>query len=95
MLITDEKLKMLESISKINLTDTEKENALGFFNFFIGKFDVLENIEIENIDPLVTVFPVCNIMREDISYKIISRETLFENAVEQNDGYFVVPKILE
>ena len=88
-------LKKLESLSKINLTDTEKNTALEFFEFYIPKFDMLENINTENIEPLVTVSSLENVMREDISHKMISVDELLENAPDQRDGYFVVPRILE
>ena len=88
-------LKILESLSKINLTDDEKNKADDFFKFWIEKFDMLENVDTENIEPLVTVSSLVNVMREDTAYKMLSREELLENAPEQHDGYFIVPRILE
>ena len=92
----DEKiLKTLQSLSKINLTDEEKNTAYEFFEAFIPKFDMLENVDTENTEPLVTVSSLVNVMREDISDKMISVEKLLENSPEQHNGYFVVPRILE
>ena len=88
-------LKTLESLAKINLTDGEEKTAGEFFEFFISKFALLENIDTKNIEPLVTVSSLENIMREDIAYKMVSRDILLENSPENNDGYFVVPRILE
>ena len=88
-------LKTLESLSKINLLDEEKNKAYEFFELWIEKFDMLENVDTENVEPLVTVSSLVNVMREDKAYKMLSREELLENAPEQNDGYFVVPRILE
>ena len=88
-------LKQLESISKINLTDSETNTALDFFNLWIEKFDTLEKIDTENIEPLVSVSSLVNVMREDVAYKMVSVEELLENAPEQNNGHFVVPRILE
>ena len=88
-------LKTLESLSKINLSDDEKNKALEFFDFWIEKFDTLENVDTENVEPLVTVSSLVNVMREDISHKMVSVEKLLENSPEQNNGYFVVPRILE
>ena len=95
MLKIEETLKTLESLAKINLSDEEKSIAVEYFNFFTEKFDMLENIDTENTEPLITVSSLENVMREDISYEIISKEILLENAPEQNDGYFVVPRILD
>lgn len=91
----EEALKILESLAKIKLTDTEKNTAVEFFDFFIEKFDMLDDIDTENIEPLVTVSTLGNVMREDISFRMTSRETILENAPEQHDGYFVVPRIIE
>ena len=91
----DKTLKTLEFLSKINLTNEEKIAALEFFDFFTNKFDMLENIDTEDIEPLVTVSSLVNVMREDISHKMVSVEKLLENTPEQHNNYFVVPRILE
>lgn len=88
-------LEKLESLVKIKLTEEEKNEAVEFFGFFTAKFDILENINAENTEPLVTALSLENVMREDIPVKTMSRETLLENAPEQQDGHFVVPRILE
>ena len=88
-------LKKLESLSKINLTDDEKITAFEYFGHWIEKFDLLKNVDTENVEPLVTVSSLVNVMREDETRKTIDRETLLRTAPEQNNGYFVVPRILE
>ena len=95
MIDFEKKIKTLESLTKINLADGEKTAAVEFFDFFIQKFDMLENVDTENIEPLVTVSPLLNVMRDDVSEKTISVDELLENAPEQYNGYFVVPRILE
>ena len=94
-MINAEILQKLESISKINLTSEEKEKALEFFNDSIAKFDILANVDTDGIEPLVTSFTVCSLMRDDTAYKMVSSDALFENAPEARDGYFVVPRVLE
>ena len=88
-------LNTLESLSKIKLTDEEKNKAVEFFEFWVEKFDMLEGIDTENIAPLVSVFSKDNVMREDISKKMVNVDELFETAPEQHNNYFVVPRILE
>ena len=92
----DEKtIKTLEYLSKINLTDEEKTKAFEFFDFWTRKFDMLENVDTTNTEPLVTVSSLVNVMRDDISNKMVSVGKLLENAPEQHDNYFVVPRIIE
>ena len=88
-------LEKLESLAKINLTDEEKNKAAEFFDLWIEKFDRLEEIGTENIEPLVAVSSLVNVTREDIAEKMVSVSELLENAPEQYNNYFVVPRIIE
>ena len=89
-------LEKLESLAKIKLlSNEEKTEAARYFDFWTEKFDMLAEINTNNTEPLISVFSLENIMREDTAYKIFDREVLLENAPEQHDGYFVVPRILE
>jgi aspartyl-tRNA(Asn)/glutamyl-tRNA(Gln) amidotransferase subunit C len=88
-------IEKLETLTKIKLTDAEKTAAIEFFEVYTAKFDKLENIDTTNTEPLITVSTLENVMREDIVYKILDRETLLENVPEQHDGYIIVPRILE
>ena len=88
-------LDKLESLAKIKLTEEERTKAVEYFEAYIAKFDKLAEINTENIEPLISVSSLENIMREDVAHKLFSRAELLENAVEHQDGYFVVPRILE
>ena len=88
-------LEKLESLIKIKLMDEEKASAVEFFDCWIEKFDKLENVDTQNIEPLISVSTLENVMREDIACKMLDREILLENAPEQHDGYIVVPRIIE
>jgi aspartyl-tRNA(Asn)/glutamyl-tRNA(Gln) amidotransferase subunit C len=88
-------LEKLESLGKIKLTDDERAEAVEYFNGWIEKFDKLASIDTENVEPLISVSSLENVMREDIAYKLFDRDKLLENTPEQQDGYIVVPRILE
>jgi len=95
MIDFENNIKKLESLTKLKLTDEEKTAALEYFDFWIPKFNMLENVDTENVEPLITVSSLVNVMREDVSYKMVSVDELLENAPDQHNGYFVVPRILE
>ena len=88
-------LEKLEVLGKIKLTDGERAEAVKYFNGWIEKFDKLANIDTDNVEPLISVSSLENVMREDIAYKLFDRDKLLENTPEQQDGYIVVPRILE
>ncbi|MCL2099866.1 MAG: Asp-tRNA(Asn)/Glu-tRNA(Gln) amidotransferase subunit GatC [Oscillospiraceae bacterium] len=89
-------LNKLESLVKIKLTDAEKPCAAEFFEEAVQLFSVLDDINTKDTEPLITVSSLENIMREDIVRQDINRDDLFKDIHEYNDdGYIIVPRILE
>jgi len=89
-----ENIKNYESMTKLDLPDTERQQISAAIDMLIDGFATLASINTEGVEPLVTVLDVQNVLREDVSMKMISREELLANAPMQSDGYFQVPKTL-
>ena len=88
-------IKNYESMAKFCLQESERAFLSDCANILIKSFDEMEEIDTDNIEPLITVLNIKNVLREDISAKYMSREELLSNAPEQYDGYFQVPKTLD
>lgn len=88
-------IKEYESMAKLDLPENEREWVSGCAEMLVESFGELSKIEASDVQPLVTVLDVQNVLREDVSAKMIPREELLSNAPEQYDGYFQVPKTLE
>jgi len=88
-------LEKLEQAVKIKLTDEEKRAAAEYFEHWLKKFEKLEAFDPGDAEPLINAVSLENVTREDVAYKIFDRDAILENAPEQHDGYFVVPRILE
>ena len=95
MSITSETMQKLELVTKINLSDAEREKTQEYFELHTKQFDMLDGIDTEGVEPLITTSTLVNVMREDIAVKTSSAEILTENAPERHNGYFVVPRILD
>ena len=85
--------KPYEQMAKIVLSDEERNEIAAWAAMLADDFAALDQINTD-AEPLVTVLPLTNVWREDISEKIFTRETLLANAPEQYDGYFAAPKTL-
>lgn len=84
-----------ETMAKLNLSDTERKQISDNADMLINSFDALSGINTDNIEPLYTVLDVCNVMREDVCVKMISRDELLANAPMHYDGFFQVPKTIQ
>jgi len=87
-------IKPYEDMMKLDLPDAERAWVSARAGALVDSFAALDNMDTDGIEPLVTVLDIQNVLREDISVKMLPREELLASAPEQYDGYFQVPKTL-
>ena len=87
-------IKDYEVMAKLDLCENERNEISDLADKLIKSFDAFSKINTEGIEPMFTVLDINNVLREDISVKMISRDELLINAPMQQDGYFQVPKTL-
>ena len=88
-------IKTYEKTAMFDLTDDERQSLNALASEIAEGFREIEKIDTANVEPLVSVLDLSGVMREDISEKLIPRETIMANAPEHKDGYFQVPGTLE
>ncbi len=90
-----EMLEGLEKLNQLRLTEDEKKVVLSFFEKKAEEMKLLDKMDTENTERMVYVMPLTNVMREDKVIKNFTREQLQQDAPEANDGYWVVPRLVE
>jgi len=88
-------IRDFEAMAMLDLSDDERNALNARFIGLTESFAVLEQIDTEGVEPLVTVLNLRNILREDAADKLLTRDEILSNAPEQYDGYFQVPGTLE
>ena len=88
-------LQSYERMVKIELTPEERQKAEEVFSDLSAGLDALAAADDGGAEPLVSVLDRKNVLREDVSKQLITREELLANAPEQYDGYFQVPRTIE
>ena len=88
-------LVRLESLNQLSLTESEREEMLSYFEKQDGERAILETVDTEKVERMVHVYPLENVLREDVAKKLFSRDDLQKNAPEANDGYWQVPRLVE
>ncbi|MGI5880752.1 MAG: Asp-tRNA(Asn)/Glu-tRNA(Gln) amidotransferase subunit GatC [Syntrophomonadaceae bacterium] len=94
MALTIKEVEHLAILSRIALTDEEKELFAGQMSDILKYADKLNQLNTDNIEPMVYILPALNVFREDEVIPAPPREELLANASVAEDGYFKVPKIL-
>jgi len=84
-----------ERMAMLDMPQAERSVIHERFDAVCNCFTKIEQYETDDTLPLITVLDDKNIMREDISTKVISREELLGNSPEQQDGYIRVPGAID
>ncbi len=81
-------------LSKLELTEEEVEvfsKQLGDILKFIEK---LNELDTENIEPFYELINQNTPLREDTPKESLSQEEALKNALQKEDGFFVVPRVV-
>jgi len=84
-----------ENMAMLDLSESELAVIKVRFDAITDSFSALDAYDTDGAEPLITVLDLHNVMREDVSAKLISKDELLKNAPEQSDGYFSVPAAIE
>ena len=94
-IISDETIEYVGILAKIELNDEEKEQAKKDMASMLDYIDKLGELDTTGIEPMSHVFPVENVMREDVVTNGDGSEETLANAPERHDTSFVVPKTVD
>lgn len=93
--ITQETIDYVSILAKLELSKEEKEQARKDMGEMLEYIDRLGELDTTDVEPMSHVFPVQNVFREDVvTNGDGSRQTL-QNAPEEKENMFVVPKTFD
>lgn len=95
MAITDEVIRSVARLSRMELSDEELETLRSHINALLDHIQVLQTADVEGVEPTHHVLDVRNVFRSDEPQPSLPRADLLRNAPEQADGCFLVPRVLE
>lgn len=65
------------------------------FNTILGFIEQLNEVDIEGVEPMVSVTPMRLKRRQDIVTDGNRQEQILANAPDAREGFFAVPKVVE
>ena len=95
MKITRAEVERVAQLARLSFPEEELDKYTEDFNAFLAYADVLNQVDVEGIQPTAHVLPLQNVLRKDEVRPSLDRELALSNAPEQEDGYFKVPKVIE
>ncbi|MFT5388271.1 MAG: aspartyl-tRNA(Asn)/glutamyl-tRNA(Gln) amidotransferase subunit C [Lysobacterales bacterium] len=94
-MITEEDVRNAATLSRIHLKDEEVPAFTKNLESILSYVNKLEELDVTDIEPTSHVLSLKNVYREDIIKPHLTQAQALKIAVEQKDGGFKVPKIIE
>ena len=94
-IISDETIEYVGILSKLELSEEEKEQAKKDMGSMLDYIDKLNELDTTGIEPMSHVFPVQNVFREDVVTNGDDSEKTLKNAPGEKDNMFMVPRTFD
>ena len=95
MNITDELIGYISDLSRLYLSNEEKEKAKGDLSDVLSYIDKLNELDTKGMPEMSHPFEAVNCFREDVVTNSDDRENLLANAPESKGSYYKVFKTVE
>ena len=92
--ISDETIDYVGILAKLELSDEEKEKAKKDMEEMLDYIDKLNELDTSDVEPMSHVFPVQNVLREDVVTNGDNKEATLANAPLRKEDSFEVPKTI-
>lgn len=92
-MISIEDTKHVAKLARLELTEEETVKFSRQLGDILGYVEQMNEIDTKDVKPMAHPFDVVNVMREDEVYYNNTKEELMQNAPDEEDGFFKVPKI--
>ncbi len=95
MKISEEIVDHIAHLARLEFEGESKKAILADMERIIGFMDKLQEMDTENVEPLIFMSEEVNRLREDESKVTISQEEALKNAPRKDSDYFRIPKVLD
>ena len=95
MRLSRQEVDNIALLSRLELSDAEKERAANELSQIIGYFEKMAELDTQHVEPTMHALPLQNVLRPDLVRPGLSREAALQNAPQSADGMFQVPRVVE
>ena len=88
-------VRRVAHLARIAVTDAEVPHLQDQINAILSFVDALNAVDVSGVEPMTSVIPMKLPMRDDVVTDGEIEPAVLANAPLAEDGFFVVPKIIE
>ena len=88
-------VRRIAHLARIEVSDAETPHLQREINAILKFVEALDSVDVEDVEPMTSVIPMQLPMREDVVTDGDIAPLVIANAPLTEDGFFVVPKVIE
>ena len=88
-------IKHISKLSRISVDDKRAEKLAGDLNSIFDFIEKLNELKTDNVEPLTSVAETTLKLRPDEVKSENIKKQIVKNSPQDNEDYFVVPKVIE
>lgn len=92
--IDTDMVRSIGKLSRIELTDQQLETFSVQLGSILEYFDKLQELDTENVEPLVRPVEIYNVLAADELAESLSPDEALSNAPQRDGDFFKVPKVI-
>lgn len=95
MKITDEIVDHIAHLARLEFEGEAKTAIKQDMENIISFMEVLQQVDTENVEPLIFMSNEINRLREDVAEVTLTQAEVLKNAPKKDSDYFRIPKVLD
>ncbi|WP_111734197.1 Asp-tRNA(Asn)/Glu-tRNA(Gln) amidotransferase subunit GatC [Roseovarius amoyensis] len=95
MSIDTETAARVAKLARIRVDDADLPALAQEFNTILGFIEQLGEVDVDGVEPMVSVTPMRLKRREDVVTDGNMADKILSNAPDAREGFFAVPKVVE
>ena len=95
MTINLKTIKHISKLSRISVDDAKANKLAGDLNSIFDFIEKLNELNTDNVEPLTSVAETILKLRADEVKSKNIRDQILKNSPEENEDFFVVPRVVE
>jgi aspartyl-tRNA(Asn)/glutamyl-tRNA(Gln) amidotransferase subunit C len=95
MKISDEVVDHIAHLARLEFEGDKKVAIKSDLEKIISFIDTLQEVDTENVEPLIFMSEEVNVLREDVAEITITQAEALKNAPQKDSDYFRIPKVLD
>jgi aspartyl-tRNA(Asn)/glutamyl-tRNA(Gln) amidotransferase subunit C len=88
-------IKHISKLSRISVDDAKADKLASDLNSIFDFIEKLNELNTDNVEPLTSVAETTLKLRSDEVKSKNIRDQIIKNSPEENEDFFVVPKVIE